>query len=168
MFSHFLPPPQHPPLVGPSFLFLFLPQRGFFFFSFGATLLLELQAWRLLFFFLPLSSFLPPSSFLISLKGFCLLWEFRLKIESRLFPSFLSPSPSFFPSSQQKRGTKINKRGRRERQTSNGNGGLSLPGTKGARENSPPKKPGVSYPKEEPLGWESGGVPRSPVLPKCG
>lgn len=47
-------------------------------------------------------------------------------------------------------------------------GGLSLPGTKGARENSPPRKSGVSYPKEEPMGWGSRGAPECPVLPKYG
>lgn len=169
MFSHFLPPPQHPPLVGPSFLFLFLPQRGFFFFSFGATLLLELQAWRLLFFFS--SPFLFSSSFLLSYFSKRVLFAVGVSFENRVTPfSFFSFSLSLFfsPPLSRKGEQRLTSGGRRERQNLEWKWGAVPARHKGGPREQPPRKPGVSYPKEEPLGWESGGVPRNPVLPKYG
>lgn len=125
--------PPHPPPVSPSFLFSFHRREDFFLPLF---LCLSVQLSHSngkpggfsLFFFFFLPSFLPSSSFLISLKGFCLLWEFRLKIKSRLF--FLLFSLSL--SSSEKGNKDELKRGR---------GGAAVPrmemgarpGTKGAR-----------------------------------
>lgn len=169
MFSHFLPPPQHPPLVGPSFLFLFLPQRGFFFFSFGATLLLELQAWRLLFFFS--SPFLFSSSFLLSYFSKRVLFAVGVSFENRVTPfSFFSFSLSLFfsPPLSRKREQRLTSGGEGSVRTSNGNGGLSLPGTKGARENSPPGSLGCPIPKKSLWDGSPGESLGTPSFPNTG
>ena len=99
-------------------------------------------------FFLPLPSFLPPSSF-ISLKGFCLLWEFRLKIESRLFPSFLSPSPSFFsPPLSRKGEQRLTSGGEGSVRTSHGNGGAVPARHKGGSREQPPGSLGCPIPNK--------------------
>lgn len=152
--------PNTPLSSAQVFFFSFYRREDFSSFlslSLAATLLLELQAWRLLFFFSSPSLF---SSFFLLYFSKRVLFAVGVSFENRVTPfSFFSFSLSFFsPSSQQKRGTKINKRGRRERQNLAWKWGAVPARHKGGSREQPPRKSGVPYPKEDLMGVGVGGA----------
>ncbi|XP_064425783.1 uncharacterized protein LOC135361506 [Mirounga angustirostris] len=169
-------PPQHPPLVSPSFLFSFYRREDFSSFlslSFGSTLPLKLKAWRV--FFLLFFPSLFSSFFLLSYFSKRVLFAVGVSFENQVTPFFLLffLSLFFFFSPLSRKGeqrlTEAGERG--SARTSHGNGGPG-PAQRGPGGCAPPppwEARGV-LPRGGSVGVGAGAPAAAGCrfLPKCG